>query len=292
MFHFFWKLDLNCFFFVCSLSLPFLRFFVAIACVFPMRVPDFARNCFMCSLRAHLCELDRRSRMTAASTEDDDGGPDWLVDPLHISQLKEQYRRERAKNRKGLVARKFIAFPPLSIDLLKLLFKSLIIRQLIDLFWFISYISSPLFNFLPPFRAWIDVYCTTITLSCCLLHLFGGEMVLWFAAFPFRFRCALLLCNPYPFHSRFWFPFAVRLGPKRTALQDMLTNMGLEDDYSTPSTSSSSTSSSPSSAGMGLHFQFSRGGSIPHSTAAYQSTSLSESDAFCKMTIGDERFFF
>ncbi|XP_059350285.1 striatin-like isoform X2 [Daphnia carinata] len=34
-----------------------------------------------------------------------DDGPDWLVDPLHISQLKEQYRRDRAKNKRGLVAR-------------------------------------------------------------------------------------------------------------------------------------------------------------------------------------------
>jgi hypothetical protein len=72
----------------------------------------------------------------------------------------------------------------------------------------------------------------------------------------------------------------------------MLTNMGLEDDFSTPSTSSSSTSSSPSSARMGLHFQFSRGASLPQSIAAYQSTSLIESDAFCKMTIGDERIYF
>lgn len=32
---------------------------------------------------------------------------DWMVDPLRLSQLKEQYRRDRAKNRRGLVARKF-----------------------------------------------------------------------------------------------------------------------------------------------------------------------------------------
>ena len=55
--------------------------------------------------------------MTAASADDnDEDGPDWLVDPLHISQLKEQYRRERAKNRKGLVARKFFSSLPPIVD--------------------------------------------------------------------------------------------------------------------------------------------------------------------------------
>ena len=33
-------------------------------------------------------------------------GPDWVVNPSHISQLKERYRRDRAKNKKGLAARK------------------------------------------------------------------------------------------------------------------------------------------------------------------------------------------
>lgn len=33
-----------------------------------------------------------------------DDTPDWHVDPLQLSQLKEQYRR--AKNKRGLVARK------------------------------------------------------------------------------------------------------------------------------------------------------------------------------------------
>jgi hypothetical protein len=50
---------------------------------------------------------DSAGRNSAARTEDDDDSGDWAVSPSHLSQLKEQYRRDRAKNRKGLVARKW-----------------------------------------------------------------------------------------------------------------------------------------------------------------------------------------
>lgn len=66
-----------------------VSFLIALMCV---------RVCLYARMRAIL----DRGRMSAV-----DEVPDWLVDPLRISQLKEQYRRDRAKNKKGLVARKF-----------------------------------------------------------------------------------------------------------------------------------------------------------------------------------------
>lgn len=53
-----------------------------------------------CSCVRAYALLDR-GRLTPS-----DEGTDWPVDPLHISQLKEQYRRDRAKNKKGLLSRK------------------------------------------------------------------------------------------------------------------------------------------------------------------------------------------
>ncbi len=46
-------------------------------------------------------------RSSSGRDDEESSAADWMVDPLRLSQLKEQYRRDRAKNRKGLVARKF-----------------------------------------------------------------------------------------------------------------------------------------------------------------------------------------
>lgn len=75
-----------------------LFFFLFASCVLSF----FLLPPCVCVVRM-LAILDR-GRLTEV-----DEGPDWLVDPLHISQLKEQYRRDRAKNKKGL-ARKFKLF--------------------------------------------------------------------------------------------------------------------------------------------------------------------------------------
>ena len=56
--------------------------------------------CVLC-VRACLCSLLDRGRLT---TSDEDS--EWAMDPLHMSQLKELYRRDRAKNKKGNVSRK------------------------------------------------------------------------------------------------------------------------------------------------------------------------------------------
>ena len=58
-------------------------------------------SCVLC-MGACVCVLLDRGRLT---TSDEDS--EWAMDPLHISQLKELYRRDRAKNKRGNVSRKF-----------------------------------------------------------------------------------------------------------------------------------------------------------------------------------------
>lgn len=48
-------------------------------------------------------------RSSSGRDDEESSAADWMVDPLRLSQLKEQYRRDRAKNRKGLVARKLLS---------------------------------------------------------------------------------------------------------------------------------------------------------------------------------------